>query len=150
MKNYALPIILMLAVLSGCYTSASFILPPNTDLMINGKRIPQDVRDENGRVKLERRPFFWNSIMGINYMLLEGDKVVKKDKLPSSFRVVSIFWPPYAYLYWPVGFGLDCYDLSNPQKEFIEGCGENSVEKSAGSNQEESHAGPLGEIQPPF
>ena len=87
MKKQGLLMVLMLAVLSGCSTSTSFILPANTDLIINGQRVSQEARDERGRVKLERRPFFWNSIMGIDYMLLEGDKVVKKDKLPSSFRI---------------------------------------------------------------
>lgn len=122
MKKISLPIIVMLLVLSGCHTSASFILPPNTDLMINGERIPPESKDEDGRLTLNRRPFFWTSIAGIEYMLVDGDKVVKKAKLPSSFRISSVFWPPYAYIYWPVGFQFKCYDLSNPNKAFIEKC----------------------------
>jgi hypothetical protein len=114
---------IVLFVLSGCHTSTTFMLPPNTDLMINGERISLDVKDEEGHVKFEKRPFFWNSIMGIEYMLLQDDKIVKKAKLPSSFRIASIFWPPYAYIYWPVGFRFNCYDLSDPKKEFIEKCG---------------------------
>jgi hypothetical protein len=90
--------------------------------MINGDRISLDSKDEAGHVTLERRPFFWTSIMGIEYMLLQDDKIVKKDKLPSTFRIASIFWPPYAYIYWPIGFRFKCYDLSDPKKEFIEKC----------------------------
>jgi hypothetical protein len=112
----------ILIVLSGCHTSASFILPPNTDLMINGERISFDSRDNDGRLKFERIPFFWTSIAGIEYSLIQNDKIVKTDKLPSEFRIASIFWPPYAYIYWPVGFSFDCYDLSDVNKQFIEKC----------------------------
>lgn len=149
MKNYVLTIVIMLAVLSGCHTSASFMLPPNTDLMINGQRLSRDVKDENGLITVQRRPFFWTSVSGIQYMLLDGEKVVKKDRLPSSFRIASIFWPPYAYLYWPVGFGLDCYDLSNPNKEFIEACPQSALKKKVASAQEEQ-PGQVGVVQPPF
>jgi hypothetical protein len=136
MKSLARSAIIMLLVLSGCHTSASFILPPNTDLMINGERVSFGSKDEDGRVKFERRPFFWTSIIGIEYMLLQDDKIVKKDKLPSAFRISSIFWPPYAYIYWPVGFRFKCYDLSDPKKEFIEQCagpGESTKRKADAS-----------------
>jgi len=123
MKINVLLVMVALLLLAGCHTSTSFMLPPNTDLMINGERIALDAKDEAGHVKLDRRPFFWTSIMGIEYMLLQDDKIVKKAKLPSSFRIASIFWPPYAYIYWPVGFRFKCYDLSDPMKEFIEKCG---------------------------
>jgi hypothetical protein len=122
MKGRVLSVMIVLFVLSGCSTSTSFMLPPNTDLMINGERIPLDVKDEAGHVTLERRPFFWSSVMGIEYILLQDDKVIKKDRLPSAFRVESIFFPPYAIFYWPIGFRFKCYDLSNPKKEFIEKC----------------------------
>lgn len=122
MKKYVFVTLLLAAVLAGCHTSASFILPPNTDLVINGQRVVFNARDEAGLPKFERRPFFWNSIAGINYQLVEGDKTVKKARLPAGFRVVSIFWPPYALLYWPVGFALPCYDLSDVSKDFVELC----------------------------
>ena len=122
MKIRLLLVMIMLMVFSGCYTSASFILPPNTDLLINGERVAFNAKDEYGNLKFETRPFFWTSIVGIEYSLVQEDKIVKKDRLPSSFRIASIFWPPYAYIYWPVGFSFDCYDLSNPKKEFIEKC----------------------------
>jgi hypothetical protein len=122
MKRYVMSAMILLLTLSGCHTSASFLLPPNTALIINDERVPLDVKDRDGRVTLERTPFFWTSIVGIEYMLVQDDKIIKKDKLPSEFRIASIFWPPYAYIYWPVGFGFDCYDLSDPKKEFIEKC----------------------------
>jgi hypothetical protein len=122
MNNYILPTLIIFAVLSGCHTSASFILPPNTDLMINGERITFQSKDNEGRPLFESRPFFWTSVIGIEYSLLQNDKIIRKDRLQSGFRVVSIFWPPYALIYWPLGFGFDCYDLSDPNKEFVERC----------------------------
>ncbi|HAK58842.1 MAG TPA: hypothetical protein DCO77_00440 [Nitrospiraceae bacterium] len=137
MKSHALSMIIMLLALSGCHTSASFILPPNTDLMINGERVSFDSKDKDGRVKFERRPLFWTSIAGIEYMLLEDDNIVKKGRLPSGFRISSIFWPPYAYIYWPVGFRFKCYDLSDTKKKFIEKCGHpvGSANKNAHASQ---------------
>jgi hypothetical protein len=122
MKRYAPSAILMVLLLSGCHTSASFMLPPSTDLLINGERVTFNAHDEEGRVKLERRPFFWTSIAGIEYSLVQEDKIIKKAKLPSGFRISSIFWPPYAYIYWPVGFRFECYDLTDTKKEFVEKC----------------------------
>ena len=46
-------------------------------------------------------------------MLKDGTSV-KKGILSTSFRVSSIFWPPYAFIYWPMGFrGGVVYDLVN-------------------------------------
>jgi hypothetical protein len=90
--------------------------------MINGERVTFESKDEEGRPQFETRPFFWTSIVGIEYSLIQGDKIAKSGKLPSSFRIWSVFFPPYAVIYWPFGFSFDCYDLSNPQKEFIEKC----------------------------
>lgn len=122
MKKCILSVLLMLLVLSGCHASASFILPPNTDLMINGERVTFESKDEDGNPQFEGRPFFWTSIIGVEYSLIQNNKIIKTDRLPSSFRIASIFWPPYAYIYWPVGFRFDCYDLSDPKKEFVEKC----------------------------
>jgi hypothetical protein len=137
MKNRLLPLIILLVVFSGCHTSASFMLPPNTSLLINGERVTFESKDEDGRPKFETRPFFWTSIVGIEYAIVQEEKIVKKDRLPSSFRIASIFWPPYAYIYWPVGFNFDCYDLTDTKKEFIEKCPthEHSAKKSASASQ---------------
>ena len=75
-----------------------------------------------GRQKFERTPFFWTSIAGIEYSLVQNDKIVKTEKLPSEFRIVSIFWPFYAFIYWPAGFRFDCYDLSDVNRQFVEKC----------------------------
>jgi hypothetical protein len=122
MKNYKLSAFIMLAILSGCHTSASFILPPDTDLLINGERVTFESKDDEGRPKFETRPFFWTSVIGIEYSLVQNDKIIKRDRLPSNFRIVSVFWPPYALIYWPFGFSFDCYDLSDLKKEFVEKC----------------------------
>jgi hypothetical protein len=116
MKNHALSLLVLLLVITGCHTSASFLLPPDTELIINNEKVVFKSKDDEGRPKYERTPFFWTSIVGIEYMLIQNDKVIKKDRLPSSFRIASIFWPPYAYIYWPFGFSFDCYDLSDQQR----------------------------------
>lgn len=133
MKIRLLPLLLMLFAFTACQTSAGFMLPPNSSLLINGERVAFNARDENGYPKFETRPFFWTSIIGIEYAIVQEEKIVKKDRLPSSFRIASIFWPPYAYIYWPVGFGFDCYDLTDLKKEFIEKCPtpETVVQKTA-------------------
>jgi hypothetical protein len=122
MKSHALLLMIVLLAVSGCHTSARFILPPNTALLINNERVSLETKDKDGRVFFERTPFFWTSIAGIEYALVQDDKIVKKDKLPAEFRIASIFWPPYAFIYWPVGFQFECYDLSDPKKEFVENC----------------------------
>jgi len=112
--------ILSFLLLAGCSTSASFKLPPNTNLLIKGERVAfKPLADPGGYPVLETSPYFWDAVSDINYTLVQNDKVVKEGKLPSQFRIVSIFWPPYAYIYWPFGFRLNCYDLT---KDFVEEC----------------------------
>ncbi len=135
MRKYGLLGVITLLVLSGCHTSASFILPPNTDLMINGERVTFDSKDDEGRPQLETRPFFWTSVIGIEYSLIQNDKVIKTDRLPASFRIASIFWPPYALIYWPMGFRFDCYDLSDPAKKFVEKCPEHGKKSTSNASQ---------------
>ncbi|PLX84848.1 MAG: hypothetical protein C0617_06455 [Desulfuromonas sp.] len=94
---------------TGCSTSASFKLPPDTEVRVNYKGT-----DIHGDVKT--RPFFWNATGGVPYELIstapKDNEIVQKGKLPTSFRVVSIFWPPYALIYWPLGFACECYDVT--------------------------------------
>ena len=52
---------------------------------------------------------------GIPYKLEKDGKVVGEGKLQAKFRPVSIFWPPAALIYWPMGFGWGCYDLTKVQ-----------------------------------
>jgi hypothetical protein len=107
-------------VIAGCSTSAGFKLPPDTTLLIKGERVTFEEKvGPEGYPVLETKPYFWDSVIGIKYSLVQNEKVVKEGELPAQFRVVSIFWPPYAVIYWPFGFRMECYDLT---KEFIEEC----------------------------
>lgn len=114
--------IIVAVIFAGCSTSASFKLPPNTDLMISDERVVFQSKDDAGYPEFKRTPFFWTSLMGIDYALVQDGKIIKKDRLPARFRVVSVFFPPYALIYWPIGFKLKCYDLSDIKKEFTEEC----------------------------
>ncbi|MGZ5602355.1 MAG: hypothetical protein ACXWFX_17320, partial [Methylobacter sp.] len=73
--------------------------------------------------KVTTKPFFWTAAGippegGIPYRLEKGGKVVKEGKLRTKFRTVSIFWPPFAAIYWPMGFNPDItYDLVNDKQE---------------------------------
>lgn len=91
----------------GCTTTTSFKLPPNTQVRLDDR----DDKFKNGDA--EMRPFFWNSLDGVNYSLVKEGKTVRKGKLPAEFRIVSIFWPPYAFIYWPMGLKYSCYDLTD-------------------------------------
>lgn len=112
--------LLSFLVFAGCTTSASFKLPPDTTLLIKGERMTFEPKaDPQGYPVLETRPYFWDAVVDIDYTLVQNDKVIREGKLPSQFRIISIFWPPYAYIYWPFGFRLNCYDLT---KDFVEEC----------------------------
>ena len=93
----------------GCHTSAQFKTPNDTQLYINNR--PVMVEANSGRVVT--RPFFWSASAGIPYQLMKDGSVVQSGKLSSGFRIVSIFWPPYAFIYWPIGFDSPVYDLTN-------------------------------------
>ena len=98
---------LLIAVLFiGCTTSAQFLLPRNTDIILKDERFAAVL---DGYADVTVRPFFWT---GIHYQLVQGNNVVREGKLDSSFRIASLFWPPYAIIYWPKGFSNDCYDMT--------------------------------------
>jgi hypothetical protein len=92
--------------LSACGTGTRFVLPEGTRIYLPAK----DMTFAPGKAK--SRPFFWNSFGGIDYQLMKEGKTVKEGQLESDFRVTSLFWPPFAILYWPVGFEWNCYDLT--------------------------------------
>ena len=100
----------MIFILTGCSTTAHFKTPENATLYLQNTPLPAEISAEG---VVTRRPFFWNAASGIKYVLKRDGTVIQEGKLPSKFRVVSIFWPPYALLYWPIGFALDTYDLTN-------------------------------------
>jgi hypothetical protein len=98
-------------LIMGCATSAHFKIPDNSTLYVAGKPAPVKI-DPDGLAKT--RPFFWNTAGGIPYRLEKDGTTLKEGKLKSQFRIASIFWPPYAFIYWPMGFksGMT-YDLIN-------------------------------------
>ena len=95
----------------GCHTSAQFLTPDKTELYINNR--PFVLGPNGGRVVT--RPFFWHAAGGIPYRIEKGGVMIQSGKLSSSFRIASIFWPPFALIYWPIGFQSShmVYDLNN-------------------------------------
>jgi hypothetical protein len=92
----------------GCHTSTQVITPEKTQLYVKNR--PIVLGPTGGQVVT--RPFFWSEVNGIPYTLVKDGTVVQTGKLASSFRIVSIFWPPYAFIYWPFGYDLELYDLT--------------------------------------
>ncbi|MGH8506290.1 MAG: hypothetical protein ACRETM_10050 [Stenotrophobium sp.] len=93
-------------LLCGCSTTATFNLPPDTQIRLGGREAVY------GAGTIETRPYFWTSSAGVPFQLIKAGHVVESGKVKSHFRVVSIFWPPYGLIYWPMGFGQSCYDLN--------------------------------------
>ena len=95
------------AVVSGCSTATYFKLPENSTVEI----YKRDTQYSEGLVKT--RPFAWSAAGGIPYKLSDAQgNVLQEGKLRARFRVGSIFWPPFAIIYWPMGYGQRCYDLT--------------------------------------
>ncbi len=93
-------------VFSACSTNTRFVLPEGTRVYLPAK----DMTFAAGRAGA--RPFFWSSFGSIDYKLVKNGETIKEGQLESDFRVWSLIWPPFAILYWPVGFEWDCYDLT--------------------------------------
>lgn len=114
MKKLALLPILLSMFLVGCATQGHFKIPSGTQLEVYERPV---VPDANGLVTT--KPFFWTAAGippggGVKYRLLKDNKVLKEGRLRAKFRVVSIFWPPFALIYWPMGLNPDItYDLVN-------------------------------------
>ncbi len=108
MRNVQVVAAIVLAgFLAGCTTRAKFVVPKGSQLEVHQRMVTPDA---NGEVVTS--PFFWTAAGGIKYRLLNNGKVTKEGRLPAKFRVVSIFWPPLALIYWPMGFRPDgVYDL---------------------------------------
>lgn len=107
--------VLFALVVSGCSTVGYFKVPDNTQLYINNRPEPVVV-DGSGRV--ETKPYFWTAAGGVKYRLEKNGDVVKQGKLRAKFRVVSIFWPPAAAIYWPMGLNPGItYDLVNDTQQ---------------------------------
>lgn len=106
----ALCVVSVAALLTGCSTVGHFKTPEGTSLYIDSHPVPVTLARDGMVV---RRPFFWRAAGGISYRLEKDDVIVQHGKLPAKFRVVSIFWPPAAIIYWPLGFANYTYDLTS-------------------------------------
>lgn len=113
-------VFVLLMMITGCTTTGTFKVPPGADLYIYKRPQPVDVQADG---KVTTKPFFWTAAgippdSGIPYRLEKGGKVLKEGRLRAKFRVVSIFWPPAALIYWPMGFNPNItYDLINDKQE---------------------------------
>lgn len=104
--------------LAACTTTGRFVVPQGSQLEVY--RRPVTVGSD-GRVVT--RPFFWTAAGippggGVEYRLLKDGKAIQQGRLRAKFRVVSIFWPPFALIYWPMGLNPDVtYDLVKGKQE---------------------------------
>lgn len=95
-----------------CTTSGKFIIPEGSKLYVHERPVTPDA---NGIVTM--KPMFWTAAGvppsgGAKYRLEKDGKEIKRGRLRVAFRPVSIFWPPFALIYWPMGFNSDItYDL---------------------------------------
>ena len=111
---------LMVVLVAGCSTKGTFKVPEGCSLYIYERPEPVEI-GTNGLV--QTRPYFWTATgipphSGIPYRLEKDGKVLKSGRLRTKFRVVSIFWPPFAVIYWPMGMNPDItYDLINDTQE---------------------------------
>ena len=101
--------LLCAGLLAGCSTSGTFRVPPGSQLYVYER--PVQVQGDG---KVTTNPFFWTAAGGVPYRLEQNGKVTQEGKLEAKFRPVSIFWPPAALIYWPIGLRPDItYDLVN-------------------------------------
>ncbi len=113
-------IVLVSLVMAGCSTTGHFKVPEGSSLYIYKRPQPVDIK-AGGEVTT--KPFFWTAAgvppeSGIPYRLEKSGKTLKEGRLRTKFRVVSLFWPPFASIYWPMGFNPDItYDLINDKQE---------------------------------
>ena len=100
-------------VLGACTTTGHFKIPQDTQLEVY--RRPVTVASDG---TVTTSPFFWTAAGGIEYRVLKDGKVLKQGRLRPKFRVVSIFWPPLALIYWPMGLNpaITCDLVNDTQK----------------------------------
>ena len=107
-------------ITTSCTTTGHFKVPEGSSLYVYKRPQPVEIKT-NGEVTT--KPFFWTAAgvpteSGIPYRQKKNGKPIKEGNLPTKFRVESIFWPPFALIYWPMGFNSGItYDLINGQHE---------------------------------
>jgi len=101
-------LIAALFTVAACSTTARFKTPEGTKLVING--VPLTTLEME---KYKTSPFFWDKTGGIPYKLEKSGKTIEEGTLQSNFRIASLFWPPFAIIYWPMGF-KSTYDFTEP------------------------------------
>lgn len=106
-RGTVLVAVLAIGLVAGCTTTGKFVIPPGSSLEVYQRPVTPDAKGV-----VVTKPFFWTAAGGVPYRLLQGGKVVKQGRLRAKFRVVSIFWPPFALIYWPMGLNPNItYDL---------------------------------------
>ena len=112
LKKVVLMSILAISAI-GCTTTGKFSgAKPGDQLYFSTRPQAFTVQDDGTVVT---PPYFWNAIAGIPYRVERNGKTVKEGKAKAHFRVVSIFWPPFALIYWPAGFDPNAVtDVSTP------------------------------------
>lgn len=105
----------LMAFSIACSTTAKFNLPPGTTAHVTDRTVTPG---PDGVWKTS--PFFWSEAGGASYRLVDANgKVVRAGKLKTHFRAASIFWPPFALIYWPMGLHKAGYDLTKPADGYI-------------------------------
>lgn len=111
---------LLVVIITGCTTTGNFKMEEGSKLYIYER--PEAVAvSPTGQVTT--KPYFWTAAGippggGVPYRLEKDGQTTKEGKLRAKFRVVSIFWPPFALIYWPMGLNSEItYDLINDTQE---------------------------------
>ncbi len=119
-KLYVVLIMLVMTALTGCTTTGHFKVPEGSQLYIYERPEPVNVGTDG---TVTTKPYFWTAAGmppggGVPYRLEKDGQTIKEGRLRAKFRVVSIFWPPFAAIYWPMGLNPNItYDLVNDTQE---------------------------------
>jgi hypothetical protein len=94
----------------GCHasTQAKFVVPPNSQLVVNGEPV---TLNEDGSATMSA--FGWG---GASYKVTRDGRTVSSGKLDTKFRPISLIWPPFGVIYVPKGLDdSHTYDLTSKQ-----------------------------------
>ena len=112
---YAFILATVVIVATGCSTSSKFNIPADHTLKVTDRTVQTDASGE-----WKTTPFFWSTTGGAPYFLYDKNgTLVRSGTLKMNFRVASIFWPPFAIIYWPMGLNKTGYDLTKPGDGFL-------------------------------